>query len=431
MIIRPAENLRGEIKLPGDKSISHRAAMFASMAVGQTRIDNFSASADCESTLECLTKLGVDLKRDGASVIVSGVGKTGLQPAVESLDCGNSGTAMRLFAGLLAGQRFNSVLVGDDSLQSRPMKRVIEPLGAMGAVIESNSGRAPLTIHGHNPLTACEHTLEVASAQVKSSILLAGLNADGQTSVAEPVPTRDHTERMLRWFGVDVRESRVDGGKMIAVNGDCRLSANDLMVPADISASAFFLTAAACLNDSDILIRNVGLNPTRSAVVGVLRRLGADIRLSNQQEQNNEPVGDIRIFGGLGKATETVIRGAVIANLIDELPILAVFGTQIEGGLEIRDAGELRVKESDRIATVVENLRRMGADVEEFDDGFRVGKSKLIGAKVDSFGDHRIAMAFSVAGLLADGETEINGAECADVSFPRFFEELESVINYK
>lgn len=431
MLIRPAKKLRGEIRLPGDKSISHRAAMLAAMADGETRIENFATSADCASTLQCLKQLGVGLRQDGTTVWVNGVGKSGFRVSDQPLDCGNSGTTMRLLAGILAGQSFDSVLIGDDSLQSRPMKRVIEPLTAMGVSIDSIGDRAPLTIHGRNPLRASEHELKVASAQIKSCILLAGLNADGRTCVVEPVSTRDHTERMLRWFGVAVEESEIGAGKKISVSGDSRLSARDLTIPADISSAAFFLVAAACRNGSEIIIRDVGLNPTRRTVIDVLQRLGANIQTTNECEKNNEPIGDIRIEGGLGSPHGNVLAGNIIASLIDELPVLAILGTQVEGGLEIRDAGELRVKESDRIAAVVENLTRMKAEVEEFDDGFRVGRSTLTGAHLNSFGDHRIAMAFAVAGLLAESETEIDGAECAAVSFPAFFEVLQDVVVYQ
>ncbi len=433
MLIRPAKCVRGEIALPGDKSISHRAAIIAAMAEGESRIDNFATSADCAATLECLRELGVSIRQKAATVWVDGVGKSGFGVSDKPLDCGNSGTTMRLMAGVLAGQNFDSVLTGDDSLQRRPMGRIMEPLSKMGAEIESANGRAPIKIHGVNPLGSISYELPVASAQIKSCILLAGLNGNGETTVIEPIPTRDHTERMLRWFGVDVREASIgDTGKRICLSGDTRLTAADMTVPSDISAAAFFLIAACCLEDSDITVRNVGLNSTRGAVIDILRRFGADIRFENQGEQNNEPVGDVRVIAGLTARTEPLIKGDVIANLIDELPILAILGTQLEKGLEVRDAAELRVKETDRIAAIVENLRRMGAEAEEFEDGFKVRKSKLTGARVESFGDHRIAMAFAVAGLLADkGETEIIGAECVDVSFPGFFETLQDAVVYE
>jgi len=430
MKIQPATNLQGTINLPGDKSISHRAALFSALATGETRIENFATSADCASTLSCLEQLGVEIRRENSTVFVKGVGKTGFKEAENALDCGNSGTTMRLLAGILAGQSFDSVLTGDESLSVRPMKRVIEPLSQMNARIEASENHAPLRIFGKNPLKAISFEAKVASAQVKSCVLLAGLNGDGETSVLEKTPTRDHTERMLRWFGVDVEETEREDGKLIAVQGAASLTAKDLLVPSDVSSAAFFLVAAACLKGSEIVLPNVGLNPTRNAIVEVLKDFGAEIEVLNLTEIGNEPIGDLRVSGNgnlRSKLASNVLRGKIIANLIDEIPILAVFGTQIEGGLEIREAAELRVKESDRIRSVVENLRKMNARVEEFEDGFKVEKSELKGASVESFGDHRIAMAFAVAALFATGETQIADAECAAVSFPAFFETLRSV----
>jgi 3-phosphoshikimate 1-carboxyvinyltransferase len=426
MKIQPATNLRGTINLPGDKSISHRAALFSAMANGETRIENFATSADCASTLSCLEQLGVEIRRENSTVFVKGVGKKGFQRPENPLDCGNSGTTMRLLSGILAGQNFDSTLIGDESLSLRPMKRVIEPLSQMNARIESTENHAPLKIFGKNPLKAISFEPKVASAQVKSCVILAGLNSDGKTSVLEKMTTRDHTERMLRWFGVDVEIS----GDLITVSGDAELTARDLLVPSDVSSAAFFLVAAACLKGSEILLPNIGLNPSRYAVVEVLSSFGAEIEVLNEKEIGNEPIGDLLVRGNgnlQSKLSSNILRGEIIANLIDEIPILAVFGTQIEGGLEIREASELRVKESDRIKSVVENLQKMGAEIEEFEDGFRVGKSNLKGASVDSFGDHRIAMAFAVAALFAEGETEITNAECAAVSFPAFFETLNLV----
>ncbi len=430
MKIQPAGNLCGTINLPGDKSISHRAALFSAMAKGTTRIENFATSADCASTLSCLQQLGVEISRENSTVFVKGVGKIGFKGAESALDCGNSGTTMRLLSGVLAGQRFDSVLIGDESLSIRPMKRVIEPLSQMNVRIEATENHAPLRIFGKNPLRAISFEPKVASAQVKSCVILAGLNAGGKTSVLEKTPTRDHTERMLRWFGVDIEERNTENGKLISVSGDANLTARDLLVPSDVSSAAFFLVAAACLTGSEIVLQGVGLNPTRNAVVEVLRSFGAEIEVFSEREIGNEPIGDLRVrrTGDLrSKLSSNILRGKIIANLIDEIPILAVFGTQIEGGIEIREASELRVKESDRIRSVVENLRKMNARVEEFEDGFRVEKSQLKGARVESFGDHRIAMAFAVAALFADGATEIEDAECAAVSFPAFFEILQSV----
>ncbi len=425
MKIKPARFLEGKLILPGDKSISHRAALLSAMATGDVRVENFATSADCASTLSCLKGLGVEIYKENSTVFVKGVGKKGFQKPPTALDCGNSGTTMRLLSGILAGQNFDSVLTGDESLSRRPMKRIIAPLELMGAKIDAENGCAPLKIRGVNPLKAISYDLPVASAQVKSCVLLAGLNANGKTSISSE-PTRDHTERMLRWFGVDVEEN----GGTISVSGDAILTARDLQIPSDISSAAFFLVAAGCLKDSEIVLANVGLNPTRAAILEVLRKFGAEIEVFDARETCNEPTGNLRVSGKANlqpKTNSNIIGGEIIANLIDEIPILAVFGTQIEGGLEIRDAAELRVKESDRIKAVVENLRRMNAQVEEFADGFRVEKSDLKGAPVDSFGDHRIAMSFAVAALFAKGETEIKGAESAGVSFPEFFDILQKI----
>ncbi len=431
MIIKRAKYLLGTIDLPGDKSISHRSAILTAMAHGETHISNFASSADCASTLSCLETLGVEIKRSGCDVIIKGVGKNGFSRPKSELDCGNSGTTMRLLSGALAGQDFESILIGDESLQKRPMKRVIGPLQLMNARIEAADGHAPLKIFGKNPLRSAEHELKVASAQIKSCILLAGMNADGETSVIEKTPTRDHTERMLRWLGAELREVDHDGGKKLTISGTEMLNAKDINVPADISSAAFFLVAAACLSGSEIVLPNVGVNPSRVAIIEVLQNFGADIAISGKLESCNEPVATLTVKGndGLGPTSSSnLLSGSIIANLIDEIPILAVFGTRLENGLEIRDASELRVKESDRIAAIIDNLQLMGANVEEFPDGFRIKRSELKGAKIDSFGDHRIAMAFAVAGLLASGETEIIGAECAAVSFPTFFETLNSIM---
>ncbi|MGI8494047.1 MAG: 3-phosphoshikimate 1-carboxyvinyltransferase, partial [Pyrinomonadaceae bacterium] len=408
MIIKPARSIVGEINLPGDKSISHRAAIFAALADGATRIENFSEADDCASTLDCLENLGVEIRRERATIYVKGVGKNNLRKPAAALDCGNSGTTVRLLAGVLAGQNFDSVLTGDQSLKQRPMKRVITPLELMGAKIISNENFLPLEIKGKNPLTAIEYDLPIASAQVKSCVLLAGLNAAGKTVVKNPptnesVPaSRNHTELMLANLGAKIEEKFIRAGEKfvhaVTIDGDSRLTAKDLIVPADISAAAFFAVAAVCLKDSAITIKNVGLNPTRTAFLDVLQNLGADFETGSHTISGGEIIGDLIVRGGANLAAENnLIGGDAIANLIDEVPILAVLGTQIENGLEIRDAGELRVKESDRIAAIAENLRRMNARVTEFPDGLRVEKSRLKGAAVDSFGDHRIAMAFAVA----------------------------------
>lgn len=441
MKIQPAKSLDGTIKLPGDKSISHRAAIFSALATGETVIENFASSADCASTLECLRDLGVEIERENSTVFVKGVGKNGFRKPRKDLDCGNSGTTMRLLAGALAGQNFDSVLIGDQSLSKRPMRRVTVPLTEMGACFEAENDCAPLKIYGKNPLKAISYKMPVASAQVKSCVLLAGLNADGRTEVLSPKSktrnpnSRNHTELMLKFLGAEIEENFVESGDgfahRVSINGRSRLTAKNLNVPSDISSAAFFLVAAACLKDSEIIIENVGLNPTRTAIIDVLQSFGADIEILNQAEICNETVGALRVRGREKLAAQVKsnrIEGDVIANLIDEVPILAIFGTQMENGLEVRGASELRVKESDRIAAVCENLRRMNARVEEFPDGFRIEKSNLTGAKVDSFGDHRIAMAFSIAALFANGETEIIDHECAGVSFPEFFQTLSSIV---
>lgn len=441
MKINTAKFIKGKINLPGDKSISHRAAMLLAMAEGEAKIENFSTSEDCTSTLECLKNLGVEIKRYNNDVFIKGFGKKGFTKPDKELDCGNSGTTMRLLSGVLAGQNFQSTLIGDESLQKRPMERIIKPLELMGAKIESNDGKAPLKIYGKNPLERIEYVLPIASAQVKSCVLLAGLNADGVTKVLNPEskkrisPSRNHTELMFEYLGAEISEDFGETGKLFiheaTVSGDSILKAKDIKIPADISSAAFFLVAASCLEGSEITIKNVGLNITRSAIIEVLQGFGADIEVFNKHKISGEIIGDLKVSGQskLGiKFLTNKIDGDIIANLIDEIPILAVFGTQIEGGLEIRDAAELRAKESDRISAVVENLKKMNADVEEFPDGFRVGKSELKGAKVDSYGDHRIAMAFAVAGLFASGETEILNSDCAKVSFPDFFQVLQDVV---
>ncbi len=427
MLISKVENVRGELEMPGDKSISHRAAILAALAEGWTTIENFAPGADCGSTLDCLRSLGVAIEHEGNRVVIDGRGLRGVTAPSAALDCGNSGTTMRLLAGVLAGQNFESELSGDESLSKRPMSRVIDPLSQMGARIDSNDGKPPLRIYGGGVLKPIEYGMPVASAQVKSCVLLAGLFAKGTTRVIEHVFTRDHTERLLPEFGVDVETVDLGEETRVSVEGGKPLIAVDLIqIPGDVSSAAFFAAAAAAMPGSRLSIRNVGINAARRAFPDVLRVFGADVDVTETGVWGGEPVGTITVSGGRMKSS-TVINSRLIAGLIDELPILAVLGTQIEGGVEIRDAGELRHKESDRISAAVDNLRRMGADVEEFPDGLRVSESPLFGAKVDSFGDHRIAMAFAVAGLFAEGETEIIGHECADISFPGFFDVLRSL----
>lgn len=436
MIIKPARRIRGRIKLPGDKSISHRAALLAAVAAGSSRITNYSTSADCASTLSCLSALGIRIERHGSDVSIEGAGEAALSSPTQTLDCGNSGTTMRLLAGILAGQNFTATLTGDDSLRARPMQRIIEPLAMMGAKVTSTNGRAPLEITGHQNLRAIDYELLVASAQVKSCILLAGLSAQGKTTVIENEVTRDHTERMLRLFGASIETGEAErepaGARYASVTGPAQLRACDVSVPGDVSSAVYFMAAAALLPGSSLEIRDVGVNPTRTQFISELSAR-FDVAVSNVRDENREPVGQINVRSpdtpSSGDGPSSLIQGKLIPQLIDELPLLAVVGSQLAGGIEIRDAKELRVKESDRIAATVAGLQAMGAQVEEFEDGLHVaGSTKLRGATIDSRGDHRIAMSFAVAALLADGETEIKDAECVAVSFPEFFQLLNSVL---
>ena len=411
--------------------------MIAALATGTSHIRNYSSSADCAATLSCLLELGVQIDQNGSEITIQGVGDRGLQAAAVQLDCGNSGTTMRLLAGILAGQNFQSVLTGDESLRSRPMQRIIEPLQMMGATFSSHNGRAPLTIEGRRPLKTIDYELIVASAQVKSCILLAGMNAQGKTTVIENELTRDHTERMLRVFGANIetgtREREPANACFASVIGPAQLQACDVAVPGDISSAAYFIAAAALRPRSVLEIRDVGLNPTRTGFLRMFESMNA-VELSYGAAAS-EPVGRIKVSSVNGLAARVgldslyMINGLAVAQMIDELPLLAVVGSQFEQCLEIRDAKELRVKESDRISATVENLRAMGAEVTEFDDGLRVhGPAKLRGAKIDPRGDHRIAMAFTVAALIAEGPSEIVDADSVAVSFPEFFETLESVV---
>ena len=410
--------------------------MIASLANGTSRIKNFSTSADCAATLSCLRQLGVEAEREESDVLIHGVGAGGLRAPREPLDCGNSGTTMRLLAGILAGQSFSATLTGDESLRSRPMQRIIEPLAMMGANISSNDGRAPLVIHGHRPLKAISYELLVASAQVKSSILFAGLSAKGRTEVTEDEITRDHAERLLQWFGVRNRVGTGDreGSRVAAIEGPASFNARDVSIPGDISSAVYFIAAAALLPESSLEIQNVGINPTRVLFLKQMRSLGFDLTIAGERNECNEPVGAVRVCGlHLRPSSDyeslLTLRSSLIPQLIDELPLLAVVGSQIKGGIEIRDAAELRVKESDRIATTVQGMRAMGAEVEEFEDGLRVGgPTQLRGARIDPRGDHRIAMTFTVAGLVAEGKTEVADADCVAVSFPEFFDLLDSVV---
>ena len=424
--------------MPGDKSISHRAAIIASLATGPSRLRNYAFSQDCMATLACLQQLGAGVARNGSELqIESGAGFS--SPA-RPLDCGNSGSTMRLLAGVLAGQRIAATLTGDESLRSRPMRRIIEPLALMGAEVESKEGYPPLSITSMGRLEGISYELPLASAQVKSCILLAALSAGGRTEVIEQTPTRDHTERMLHWFGAPIKilTPADSSAKTIRIDGPVRLSPNDMSIPGDISSAACFIAAAALLPGSDLVLEDVGLNPTRTQFLSVLESLGAEIETDNLREECNEALGTLSVRGGLNVGAQPFNRerfsqrfslnGALIPPLIDELPLLAVVGTQLEGGIEIREAAELRVKETDRIAATVRNLRSMGAEVEEYDDGLAVnGPARLRGAVIEPSGDHRIAMAFAIAALIAEGDSEILDPDCVNVSFPEFFALLAGI----
>jgi len=421
-IIKKGYPLRGNITLPGDKSISHRAVMFAALADGTSEIEGLSLGEDVKSSIACLKQLGIAIKFRNERVYVTGSGILGLQRPKVVLDAGNSGTTMRLLSGILAGQTFTSTLTGDSSLQKRPMKRIMEPLRKMGAEIHGRDDEyAPLTIAG-KILSSATHTLKVASAQVKSCLLLAGMYAQGETCVIEPFKSRDHTERMLSHIGatISIKENSV------AIEGFPRLAAAKIYVPGDISSAAFFTAAALLFPDSELLIRDLGVNTTRTGLIDVLTQMGADIGYSNKLTHNYEPIADLTVRSS--QLTGMTISGAIIPRIIDELPVLAVLATQARGVTIIKDAAELRVKETDRIRAIVTNLRRMGALVDEAPDGMIIqGEQKLHGAEIESFGDHRIAMAFSIAGLIAEGETVIRDTNCVDISFPGFFQKLEDL----
>jgi 3-phosphoshikimate 1-carboxyvinyltransferase len=422
VIVRPARDVRGVVRIPGDKSISHRYAMLAAIAEGASRLHNFSAARDCTSTLDCVAKLGCEWRRlDDGAIEVHGVGLQ-LKASSQVLDCGNSGSTMRMLSGILAGQAFSSELCGDESLSLRPMARIMKPLSEMGARISSgDGGRPPLKIHGGR-LQAIHYKPEVASAQVKSCVLFAGLFAKGETVVEEPLRTRDHGEIALRAFGAEVE--RVGNASRIA--GGQQLHALEAHVPGDLSSAAFFLCAAALFPGSQITLPGILMNPTRARLLDILVQMGLKVSVAHLEEHHGELVGTIEARGAAWKGAS--IAGADTAALIDEIPVLAAVAPYSEGGLEVRDAKELRVKESDRIAAVAINLRKMGAVIEERPDGMRIpGGQHPHGAELDSFGDHRIAMAFAVAALRAEGETIICGADAAGVSYPRFFEELSSL----
>lgn len=426
LIVKPARALCGKVSVPGDKSISHRAVMLGALAQGETVIENFLTGKDCLSTINCLRKMGIDIITipETGSVRVRGRGLYGLAEPEDVLDAGNSGTTMRLLLGILAGQPFFSVITGDRSLRRRPMARVTGPLGLMGAQIKGrqNGNLAPLAVRGGR-LRPIEFTSTVASAQVKSAILLAGLFTDGETAVTEPYRSRDHTERMLRQFGAAVDIS----SNFIRVKGHPRLTGRKVTVPGDISSAAFLMVAAAVLPGSDLTLTGVGVNPTRDGIIEVLSAMGARIELLNRRVESGEPVADIRVRNN-GKLSGISVGGELIPRLIDEIPALAVAAAVAEGKTEIKDAAELKVKESNRIAAVADMLSCFGAGVEELPDGLLIrGVRALRGCACESYGDHRIAMAAATAGLLARGETVVHNAECIDVSFPGFSDVLKNI----
>jgi 3-phosphoshikimate 1-carboxyvinyltransferase len=421
-VIRSAQNISGSLRLPGDKSISHRYAMLGAIAEGDTRLENFSTGADCASTLGCVKALGVEVERNENSVVIHGQGPA-LQSPAGPLDCGNSGSTMRMLSGILAGQDFSSELMGDESLSRRPMARIIAPLEMMGAkIIAQSGGRPPLHVTG-GKLTGIRYNMPVASAQVKSCLLFAGLFAAGETAVIEPIRTRDHSEVALRAFGAELKQL----GNEVRIAGGQKLRAIEAVVPGDISSAAFFLCAAGLFPGSQLVIEDLLMNPTRARLLDILILMGIGISVTQIEEQHGELRGTVKVEGRDLKGI--TIAGADAAALIDEIPVLSAIAPYTSGGVEIRDARELRVKESDRIAAIAANLRAMGAQVEEREDGLKIpGGQQLHGAEIDSLGDHRIAMAFAVAALRAEGETRIRGAEAAVISYPGFFDALERVV---
>jgi 3-phosphoshikimate 1-carboxyvinyltransferase len=422
--ISPAAAISGAISLPGDKSISHRYAMIAAVAEGDTRIHNFSSGADCQSTLGCVRALGIEVEGGAGEFTIHGKGLDGLCAPAADLDAGNSGSTIRMLSGILAAQPFRSRIFGDESLSRRPMQRIMKPLAEMGARIHARQDKfPPLEIEGAR-LRPIQYALPVPSAQVKTCVLFAGLFAEGDTVVVEPVRSRDHTEIALREFGADLTVER----RRIRLAGRPHLTGREVVIPSDLSSAAFFIVAALMSPGSKLAIGGVGLNPTRSALLDFLVGMGAKIRIANLESHNGELIGEMLIEHS--QLRGGTIEGALTAALIDEIPVLAVLGAATEEGITVKDASELRIKETDRIRTVVENLRRMGVPAEESADGmFIPGRHKFHAAEIDCYGDHRIAMAFAVAALRADGETVIDDAEAASVSFPEFWDTLDSVRN--
>lgn len=425
MAITKANSLKGEIKVPGDKSISHRGVMFGAISEGTTELTGFLDGADCRSTIGCFRAMGIDISQNADHVIILGKGLHGLKAPSQMLDVGNSGTTTRLISGILAGQPFVSSLNGDESIQKRPMGRIITPLTQMGAHIRSikDNGCAPLEIGG-SPLKAIHYDSPVASAQVKSCVLLAGLYADGVTSVTEPVVSRNHTELMLSGFGADIKSE----GLTASIVGNPKLIGQKIEVPGDISSAAYFIVAGLICENADLLIKNVNTNPTRAGIIKVAQDMGGNIELLNERIVSGEPVADIHVTSSNLHGCE--VSGDIIPTLIDELPVIAVMAACASGTTTIKDAAELKVKESDRIATVTENLKNMGCDITPTDDGMIInGGNPLKGTTVKTYLDHRIAMSFAIAGLVAHGETTFDNEECCCISYPNFFRTLNSIIN--
>lgn len=423
MIFKKSTPVRGELAVPGDKSISHRAVMLGALAKGTTSVTNFLKGADCLSTISCFEKMGIEIEQLPSEILIHGKGLHGLNAPETILDAGNSGTTTRLLSGILAGQAFCTTLTGDASIQKRPMTRIITPLSQMGGKIESlsDNGCAPLKITGH-PLKPIHYLSPVSSAQVKSCVLLAGMYADGITKVTEPYLSRNHSEMMLRSFGADV----ISEGTTAAITGNPVLEGQKVIVPGDISSAAYFIAAGLLIPGSEILIKDVGINPTRDGILKVCADMGADIQLLNKREYGKEPVADILVKHSELKAT--VIEGALIPTLIDELPMLAVMAAFAQGTTVIHDAQELKVKESNRLDIIVQHLSAMGADIIPTEDGMEIhGGKPLKGAVLDSYMDHRIAMSFAVAGMAADGETEILNASCVDISYPEFYRDMAAI----
>ena len=420
--IKPMKKLNGQIKIPGDKSISHRAVMFGSLAKGDTKISGFLTGDDCMSTISCFRKLGIDIDFDGENVTVHGKGLHGLTAPTETLDVGNSGTTIRLISGILSAQNFDTKLNGDASIQKRPMRRVINPLTEMGANIEStNDGFAPLTIHG-SKLHSIEYTMPMASAQVKSSILLASLFADGTTIINEPVASRNHTEIILNYFGANIKN---ENGVITSTPVE-ELYAKPINVPGDISSAAFFMVAGLIVPNSHIIIENVGINETRTGIIDALRAMGGEINILNQRESGGELVGDIEVK--YSKLHATTLEGSIIPRMIDEIPVFAVAALCADGTTVVKDAEDLKVKESNRIATMSTELGKMGVVITETEDGMIIeGNQKLKGATVDSHLDHRVAMSCAIAALVAECETTILDSDCVAISFPNFYELLETL----